>query len=202
MSRIRLNREAGGGAAKNSPPAYTSKRRQSSAPNHSSKKHRPSDLHARTKSSFGSASALWRKIPYSVKTTWTKLITDSGISTYNVYLAENATRIREGEAAILTPGSGLMIPKGLSAGSTEKGSVSIWSEEPLPVCMSVLSQKIRNGMGSMEVAAIQDLTYEQLALIDGFDPGEEYFLYCIITDKPVETMTRCSASASFRVSIR
>lgn len=202
MSRIRFSREAGGGAEEIRPPDYTPKRRKSSVQGHLPGKPRHSDLHARTKRSFGSASALWKKIPSSVKTTWTKLITDSGISTYNVYLAENATRIREGEAAILTPGSGLTIPKGLSAGSTNRGSISIWSDEPQSVCMSVLSQKIRDGMGSIEVSAIQDLTYEQLALIDGFDPGEEYFLYCIITDKPVETMTKCSASASFRVSIR
>jgi hypothetical protein len=121
---------------------------------------------------------------------------------YNVYLAENTTRIREGDPALISPGSGMAIPAGLSAGSVSAGIVSIWSREPGPAIMSVFAQKIDNGIGSAEVTSLQNLSFEQIAVVSGFDQGREYFIYCIITDLPINSMTRCSASAAFKVLVQ
>ena len=71
----------------------------------------------------------------------------------------------------------------------------------LPELMTVIAQKIKDGIGSSEVFTIHDLAYEQLLNIAGFAAGE-YFVYCICTDAPILTMTSCSPSAAFKVAVR
>lgn len=164
-------------------------------------KPRCTDLLARTRFSFTSVSVLWKKIPEPFRKTWQRQITDSDMTAWGVYLSENATRMREGDPAILCPGSGLDLPKQLRASSPAKGVVSIWHEDSRPVLLTVVAQKIENGIGGSEITAFHDLACEQLAHIEGFSSGE-YFVYCVGADAPVISMSRCSASAAFRVSVQ
>lgn len=164
-------------------------------------KPRYTDLLARTRFSFSSASALWKMIPEPFKKTWQRHITDINMSPWNVFLSVNATRIREGEPAIPCPGSGLDLPPILCASSPAEGAIAIWSTDSRPVLMTVIAQKIKDGIGSSEVFTIHDLAYEQLLNIAGFAAGE-YFVYCICTDAPILTMTSCSPSAAFKVAVR
>lgn len=179
--------------------AVCSPRRTRSLPtDRTSGKKRSSELLMRSKESTRIVAALWKQLPDAVKRSWAPSPID-GITSYNSFLGENANRLKCGESAVLTPGTGLSFPSELSV-IAESGCLMLRHMDTSGL-ISLFVQKTVNGFATSEIQSFLDLGGEDEISICHLEPDASYFTYCICSDPSITIAKRISKSVTFNIGV-
>jgi len=147
---------------------------------------------------------IWKVLPEIMKKSWDTSIVRKYMTSYNLFMSENVLKQKDGGIVQLSCCSGIENLSGYVVKPGKAGEIIVkFNPVTESVNLTVAIQRIIGGVGDSILEIRKDiLVSSPTVTLNGFESGQEYFVYCMTTDKPFDEATMISESSGFRVMVR